>query len=131
MTEQTRCVQTHTHAFGCHAVLCDIITVLFNKSFMEEMFRPQDVYPIETIKAIMDKLANSSVMRLQQSSLDKVQPQSRYLLCEHSSRTFLVVVTRADDHDVQVPNHTDCLPWPAAHGDLQPPRLHASMRMKL
>jgi hypothetical protein len=64
-------LRTSKSEFLC-VVLCDIGKILFNGVFLDEVFKKQDVYRMDVLKAMFDKLANSSIMRLQQSSLDKV-----------------------------------------------------------
>ena len=45
---------------------------MFNDSFVEELFKPQDIYTISAVRGIFEKLAHSSIMRLSESSMDKV-----------------------------------------------------------
>ena len=54
------------------AVLFDITGVMFNKRFMDEVFKPQEVYPKKSLRAILERFAHSSVMRLNPASMDKV-----------------------------------------------------------
>jgi len=54
------------------AVLLDITGVMFNKRFMDEVFKPQEVYPKKSLRAILERFAHASVMRLNPSSMDKV-----------------------------------------------------------
>jgi len=54
------------------AVLLDITGVMFNKRFMEEIFTPQELYPKKSLRAIHERFAHASVMRLNPSSMDKV-----------------------------------------------------------
>jgi len=54
------------------AVLLDIVGVMFNKRFMDEVFKPQEVYPKKSLRAILERFAHASVMRLNPSSMDKV-----------------------------------------------------------
>lgn len=50
----------------------DIITTMFNKKFMEELFKPQDLYSKKALRTVYDRLAHASIMRLNQASMDKV-----------------------------------------------------------
>ncbi|CAF1184922.1 unnamed protein product, partial [Didymodactylos carnosus] len=52
-------------------VLHDIIGTMFNKSFIEEIFRPQEPYPKKAMRNIFEKLAHSSIMRLNDASMEK------------------------------------------------------------
>ena len=40
--------------------------------FIDELFRPQDVYSMHSVRQIFDRLAHSSIMRLNESSMDKL-----------------------------------------------------------
>ena len=53
-------------------VLQDVIRTMYNKMFIEELFRPQDVYSMQATRQIFDRLAHSSIMRLNESSMDKL-----------------------------------------------------------
>ena len=53
-------------------VLQDVIRTMYNKMFIEELFRPQDVYSMHSTRQIFDRLAHSSIMRLNESSMDKL-----------------------------------------------------------
>ena len=60
------------YSFRVSAVLLDITGVMFNKRFMDEVFKPQEVYPKKSLRAILERFAHASVMRLNPSSMDKV-----------------------------------------------------------
>lgn len=51
----------------------DIITTMFNKKFMEELFKPQELYSKKALRTVYDRLAHASIMRLNQASMDKVR----------------------------------------------------------
>jgi hypothetical protein len=53
-------------------VINDIVGSMFNSKFVEELFRPQELYPKKAVKHIFEKLAHSSIMRLNEASMDKV-----------------------------------------------------------
>ncbi|KAG8588377.1 hypothetical protein GDO81_005963 [Engystomops pustulosus] len=53
-------------------VMNDIITTMFNKKFMEELFKPQELYSKKALRTVFDRLAHASIMRLNQASMDKV-----------------------------------------------------------
>ena len=55
-------------------VLQDVIRTMYNPMFIQELFRPQDVYSMQSTRQIFDRLAHSSIMRLNESSMDKVRP---------------------------------------------------------
>ena len=55
------------------AVLQDVIRTMYNPKFIAELFRGQDVYSMHSTRQIFDKLAHSSIMRLNESSMDKAR----------------------------------------------------------
>ena len=46
---------------------------MFNGKFVDELFRPQELYPKKAVKHIFEKLAHTSIMRLNEASMDKVR----------------------------------------------------------
>uniref|UniRef100_A0A3B4G7T7 OSCP1 n=1 Tax=Pundamilia nyererei TaxID=303518 RepID=A0A3B4G7T7_9CICH len=54
-------------------VMNDIITTMFNKKFLEELFKPQELYSKKALRTVFDRLAHASIMRLNQASMDKVR----------------------------------------------------------
>eukprot|EP00304_Pavlova_gyrans_P012864 CAMPEP_0206048376 /NCGR_PEP_ID=MMETSP1466-20131121/23937_1 /ASSEMBLY_ACC=CAM_ASM_001126 /TAXON_ID=44452 /ORGANISM="Pavlova gyrans, Strain CCMP608" /LENGTH=388 /DNA_ID=CAMNT_0053423427 /DNA_START=53 /DNA_END=1219 /DNA_ORIENTATION=- len=53
-------------------VLCDVTKTMYNPSFVNELFKPQDMYSIASVRQIFDRLAHSSIMRLNEASMDKL-----------------------------------------------------------
>jgi hypothetical protein len=53
-------------------VLGDVIRTMFTPQFIEELFKPQEMYTNAATKQIFDKLAHSSIMRLNKTSMDKL-----------------------------------------------------------
>ena len=53
-------------------VLQDVVRTMYNPAFIAELFRAQDVYTMQSTRQIFDRLAHSSIMRLNESSMDKV-----------------------------------------------------------
>ena len=45
---------------------------MFNKRFMEELFKPQTLYSKKAMRTVFDRLAHASIMRLNAASMDKV-----------------------------------------------------------
>uniref|UniRef100_A0A674DTZ4 Organic solute carrier partner 1 n=1 Tax=Salmo trutta TaxID=8032 RepID=A0A674DTZ4_SALTR len=60
-------------------VMNDIITTMFNKKFLEELFKPQELYSKKALRTVFDRLAHASIMRLNQASMDKVWMESCHL----------------------------------------------------
>jgi len=60
--------------YGCYvsAVLLDITGLMFHKRFIDEIFKPQEVYARKSLRAMLERFAHASVMRLNPSSMDKV-----------------------------------------------------------
>lgn len=53
-------------------VMQDVVRAMFSPVFIEELFKPQDMYSTSSTKQIFEKLAHSSIMRLNKSSMDKL-----------------------------------------------------------
>ncbi|CAI9738931.1 Hypothetical predicted protein [Octopus vulgaris] len=53
-------------------VLQEIVGTMFSKHFMDELFRLQPVYSKKAMRAVFDRIAHSSVMRLNAASMDKL-----------------------------------------------------------
>ena len=58
-------------------MLQDVIRTMYNPKFIAELFRGQDVYNMQSTRQIFDKLAHSSIMRLNESSMDKARPPAQ------------------------------------------------------
>lgn len=54
-------------------VLEDIIKTMHNEKFMAELFKPHHMYSNISTRQIFDRLAHSSIMRLNTNSMDKVR----------------------------------------------------------
>lgn len=55
-------------------VMADVIRTLFSESFIDEMMRPQEIFSVLSVKKIFEKIAHSSIMRLNTTSMSKVIP---------------------------------------------------------
>jgi len=53
-------------------VLCDVVRTMYYPRFIEELFKPQEIYSLQSTRQIFDRLAHSSIMRLNESSMDKL-----------------------------------------------------------
>eukprot|EP01113_Clastostelium_recurvatum_P023431 TRINITY_DN27998_c0_g1_i1.p1 TRINITY_DN27998_c0_g1~~TRINITY_DN27998_c0_g1_i1.p1 ORF type:complete len:234 (-),score=59.51 TRINITY_DN27998_c0_g1_i1:92-793(-) len=53
-------------------VICDVVRSMFNAKFIQELFRPQELYSSGSTRGIFDRLAHSSIMRLSESSMNKL-----------------------------------------------------------
>lgn len=53
-------------------VLGDVIRTMYTPAFMGELFKAQEIYTTASTKQIFEKLAHSSIMRLNKNSMDKL-----------------------------------------------------------
>jgi len=53
-------------------VINDVVRTMYYPRFIEELFKPQEMYSIQSTRQIFDRLAHSSIMRLNESSMDKL-----------------------------------------------------------
>merc|ERR1719311_1181631 len=53
-------------------VLSDVVRTMYYPRFIEELFKPQEMYTIQSTRQIFDRLAHSSIMRLNESSMEKL-----------------------------------------------------------
>ncbi|KAH7731369.1 protein OSCP1-like protein [Aphelenchoides avenae] len=53
-------------------VLGDIMSTIFNKQFLDVLFRPQDLYSRSALRQFFERIAHSSIMRLNEASMDKL-----------------------------------------------------------
>ncbi|OQR84281.1 hypothetical protein ACHHYP_13569 [Achlya hypogyna] len=78
-------------------VLVDVVKTMYNTKFISELFRPHHMYSNLSTRQIFDRLAHSSIMRLNQSSMDKLYGLMRmgfkYNILACSSADQLVQVT--------------------------------------
>ncbi|NWT76173.1 OSCP1 protein, partial [Prunella himalayana] len=83
-------------------VMNDIISTMFNKKFMEELFKPQDLYSKKALRTVYDRLAHASIMRLNQASMDKLYDlmtmafKYQVLLCPRPRDILLVTFNHLD-----------------------------------
>lgn len=53
-------------------VLCDVVRTMYYPRFIEELFKPQEIYSLQSTRLIFDRLAHSSIMRLNEASMGKL-----------------------------------------------------------
>lgn len=53
-------------------VMQDIVSNMFSERFLEEIFRPQEACSRKALRTIFERLAHTSIMRLNESSMDKL-----------------------------------------------------------
>jgi hypothetical protein len=77
---------------------------MFSSKFISELFKPQKMYSSSSTRQIFDRLAHSSIMRLNQSSMDKL-----YDLMTMGCK-YQILSVKAPQHLLAVClNHTDAL----------------------
>ncbi|XP_072466141.1 protein OSCP1 [Notamacropus eugenii] len=83
-------------------VMNDIISTMFNKKFLEELFKPQELYSKKALRTVYDRLAHASIMRLNQASMDKLYDlmtmafKYQVLLCPRPKDVLLVTFNHLD-----------------------------------
>ncbi|XP_047383208.1 protein OSCP1 isoform X3 [Sciurus carolinensis] len=83
-------------------VLNDIISTMFNRKFMEELFKPQELYSKKALRTVYNRLAHASIMRLNQASMDKLYDlmtmafKYQVLLCPRPKDVLLVTFNHLD-----------------------------------
>eukprot|EP00288_Rhodomonas_lens_P017833 CAMPEP_0177711876 /NCGR_PEP_ID=MMETSP0484_2-20121128/12096_1 /TAXON_ID=354590 /ORGANISM="Rhodomonas lens, Strain RHODO" /LENGTH=381 /DNA_ID=CAMNT_0019223641 /DNA_START=20 /DNA_END=1165 /DNA_ORIENTATION=- len=53
-------------------VIADIVRTMYNPKFIQELFKPQELYSSASTRQIFERIAHSSIMRLSESSMDKL-----------------------------------------------------------
>lgn len=53
-------------------MLADVVQNLSSPPFVEELFKKQKMYTEEGVRKLFERLAHSSIMRLNESSMSKV-----------------------------------------------------------
>ncbi|KAI4810750.1 protein OSCP1 isoform X1 [Pseudochaenichthys georgianus] len=83
-------------------VMNDIISTMFNKKFLDELFKPQELYSKKALRTVFDRLAHASIMRLNQASMDKLYDlmtmafKYQVLLCPRPKDILLVSFNHMD-----------------------------------
>ena len=62
-------------------VLNDIISTMYNKRYMDEVFKPQELHSKKAMRTVFDRLAHASIMRLNAASMDKVNILCLLICC--------------------------------------------------
>ena len=68
-------------------VLTDIIVTMFGKKFVAELFQPREVFSRSGFHTLFSKLAHTSIMRLNTTSMDRVN--ILFLPVLHLHKSFL------------------------------------------
>jgi len=87
-------------------VLSDVIRTMYYPRFVEELFKPQEMYTIQSTRQIFDRLAHSSIMRLNESSMEKLFD----LMAMGFKYQIISCKSPAEVVDVTL-NHLESLKW--------------------
>jgi len=93
-------------------VLCDVVRTMYYPRFIEELFKPQEIYSLQSTRQIFDRLAHSSIMRLNESSMGKL-----FDLMIMGFKLQLMTVTSPKDIVDVTMNHLDELRRLAGDGE--------------
>jgi hypothetical protein len=85
-------------------VLQDVISTMFSQKFIGELFKPQKIYSNSSTRQIFDRLAHSSIMRLNESSMSKL-----YDLMTMGAKYQTLSVASASDIAQVTMNHMTAL----------------------
>lgn len=96
-------------------VLQDVVATMFSEKFVAELFKPQRVYTVTATRQIFDRLAHSSIMRLNQSSMDKLYDlmtmgcKHQFMLASHPSDLIQITLNHLDAIRLMISNSSDCV----------------------
>ncbi|XP_052389336.1 protein OSCP1-like [Carassius gibelio] len=85
-------------------VMNDIVGTMFNKAFLGELLRPQDLYSHRALRTVLTRIAHASIMRLNPASMDKL-----YDLMTMAFKYQIVLCPRPQDLLLITFNHTDTI----------------------
>ncbi|XP_071544185.1 protein OSCP1 [Panulirus ornatus] len=80
----------------------DIIGIMLNRRFVEELFKPQELYSRRALRTVFEKLAHGSIMRLNAPSMDKLYDlmvmalKHQVLMCSHPGELLLITLNHLD-----------------------------------
>ncbi|XP_070805443.1 protein OSCP1 isoform X2 [Pituophis catenifer annectens] len=83
-------------------VMNDIIGGIFSKNFMDELFKPQELYSRKALRAVFERLVHASIMRLNAPSMDKLYDlmtmafKYQVLLCLRPKDLLLITFNHLD-----------------------------------
>ncbi|KAF5842192.1 organic solute transport protein 1-domain-containing protein [Dunaliella salina] len=69
---EQRLVAQNISADKSTRVLHDVAKTMFNETYVEKLFAPQELYTVSTVRKIFDQIAHSSIMKLSEPSMDKL-----------------------------------------------------------
>ena len=96
-------------------VLCDIVAVMLSKSYLDELFEPQEMMTRQGLRQFFEQIAHSSVMRLNEASMDKLfdlmlmAVKYQFLLCKEPSELVLLTMNHLDGMKTIFKDHPNIL----------------------
>jgi hypothetical protein len=97
-------------------VLFDVAQTMFSDRFLAELFKPQRMYSMQSTRHVFDKLAHSSIVRLNTSSMDKLydlmimatkyqallapHPSDLLIIAQNHLQTLGTMMTSADSKKI-------------------------------
>ena len=82
--------------------MTDIILNMLNDKFLDEIFRPQELCSKRALKTIFERLAHTSIMRLNETSMEKLfdlmimAVKYQVCLCSKPKEVYLVTLNHLD-----------------------------------
>eukprot|EP00392_Amoebophrya_sp_AT5.2_P010923 g10993.t1 len=95
-------------------VLHDVVKSMFFPRFLQELFKPQEAFSMPSCRQVFDRLAHSSIMRLNASSMDKLMD----LITMGFKYQFLVSTSAEELVDVTLNHLAACKRIAAGNADL-------------
>lgn len=96
-------------------VLQDVTRAMFSGKFVTELLKPQEIYTSSATQEIFDRLAHSSIMRLSESSMDKLYDlmtmgfKYQLVSCSHPRELVDVTLNHLDSIRASVENSQQTL----------------------
>ncbi|BES88108.1 Hypothetical protein NTJ_00914 [Nesidiocoris tenuis] len=93
-------------------VLNDIVRIMYNPRFMEELFKPQEIYNKAALKSLFQDLAHASIMKLNATSMDKLYDlmtmvfKWQVFTVSHPRELILVTLNHMDSTRAMVTDQT-------------------------
>ena len=96
-------------------VLSEVVRAMFSPALMAELFRPQPVYTCSATREVFDRLAHSSIMRLNASSMDKLYDlmtmgfKQQFVRCSQAADLLHVTLNHIEQLRAMVANTVPAL----------------------
>lgn len=96
-------------------VLQDVVSTMYSPKFITELFKPQRIYTQSSTRQIFDRLAHSSIMRLNSSSMGKLYDlmtmgfKYQVMSCKHAPELLQVSLNHLDSLRAMLPSSSNCV----------------------